>query len=200
METRSPFLAHPGESMRAELYSSAYGRPILKGPKRLPPIEAHRNRFEITLSQVEIQYVKFVAEMRISYDRECEKIGNWKSGNKTREKLLNPIGAELAFCKAFNLYPDFSRRFKWYDATLPDGRTVDVKHTDQDRGHLIAALNSSKKRLVDLYVLMVGEFPTYEFRGVIPAEVFIRKENVKDLGHGPCYAVDQSRLSLVVDW
>ena len=160
----------------------------------------HNKPYEVTLSELESRYVELVVEKKIAYDREGGKVGNWKVGQMTKKKMLNSTGAELAFGKLFNVYVDFSRRYRSYDLRMPDGRSVDVKHTDQDRGRLIATLETAHKPIPDLFALMVGEFPTFEFRGVIPGDIFISEKNVADLGHGPCYAVDQSRLSLEVSW
>ena len=164
------------------------------------PIEMRKDRFEITLSEIEVKYVEAVVEMKAAYDIQCGKSMNLKVGEKTKQRMLNSTGAELAFAKLCNVYVDFTRRYRWYDVILPDGRTVDIKHTDQDRGHLICNASGIQKRIPDLFALMVGEFPTFEFRGVIVGEIFIQEANLKDLGHGPCYAVEQGRLSLDLNW
>ena len=156
--------------------------------------------YEVTLGEAEIRYIQAVVDLKIRYDQECGKVINLKSGEKTKRRLLNFTGAELAFAKIFNVYMDFTRRYRYYDVSFRNGVTVDVKHTDQDRGHLIAGIEAHKA-IADWYALMVGEFPTFEFRGAIPGEVFIGEGNIKDLGHGPCYVVGQERLILNVgDW
>jgi hypothetical protein len=155
---------------------------------------------EITLGGAEIRYVHIVVDLKVNYDRECRKVIEPKYGGKSRRRMLNFTGAELAFAKMFNIYMDFGRRFRSYDVVLPDGRTVDVKHTDQDQGRLVASMETSKRQIPNLFALMVGEFPSFEFRGAIPGKIFIQECNIKDLGHGPCYAIDQSRLSLDMDW
>jgi len=59
--------------------------------------------YEVTLGQAETKYVELIVDMEIAYDQQCEKTGNWKADLKTREKMLNALGAQLAFCKIFNL-------------------------------------------------------------------------------------------------
>jgi hypothetical protein len=162
--------------------------------------ETVKNAYIVTLGEVEIRYIEAVVDAKIRYDQECRKVINLKSGEKTRRRLLNFTGAELAFAKIFNVYMDFTRRYRYYDVILPNGGKVDIKHTDQDRGHLIAGIEAHKS-IADWYALMVGEFPTFEFRGAILGEVFIMEDNIRDLGHGPCYVVGQERLILSVeDW
>ena len=46
----------------------------------------------------------------------------------------------------------------------------------------------------DYFVLMVGEFPSYEFKGYIESEELIQEKNIIDLGHGPGYGIEQERL------
>ncbi len=161
--------------------------------------EPREREYEITLGEAEIRYIEAVVDLKEAYDRQCGKPLNLKVGEKTRRRLLNFTGAELAFAKLFNVYMDFTRRFRWYDVLLPGGKTVDIKHTDQDSGRLLVRADERKK-VPDLFVLMVGEFPTFEFRGAIPGNVLVRRENLRDLGHGPCYVAEQSRLSLDVNW
>lgn len=168
-------------------------------PRDHRPIVANRNRYEVTLGDTEMRLVEAVVNVRMAHDREWGNPG-WDFGEKTWHKMLNFTGAELAFGKLFNVYVDFDRRYRWYDVKLSDGRTVDVKFTNQDQGHLIVSLDVAKRRIPDLFALMAGGFPTFEFRGIVPGEVFLRPENVKDFGHGPCYALPQSRLSLDLDW
>jgi hypothetical protein len=155
-----------------------------------------RNRFEVTLSEIEVKFIEAVVQTKVAYDAEGGKAKNLKVGERTPQRMLNAAGAELAFGKLFNLYVDFSRRYRWYDVMLPDGRTVDIKTTTQDQGHLICDAGVVQKRIPDLFALVVGEFPTFEFRGVIAGDIFIQEVNKRDFGHGACYAVEQNKLCL----
>jgi len=110
---------------------------------------------------------------------------------------LDGVGAELAFCRLWNLYPDLSLHPRSAatdegDATLPDGRRVDVKATRHPRGQLIAV--TWKKERVELYALMVGTFPVYRFVGVQTAQALLHPDTITDLGYGPTHALPQERL------
>jgi len=152
--------------------------------------------YEITLNSFEMELVKMVVKQRL-------RLGDARGlkTDKDMEKQLNFVGAELAFAKLFNIYMDFGRQYRAYDHVMTlryPGRTedvtIDVKHTHQERGHLTA--NIETKEVCDFYVLMVGQFPTFVYRGCIPGDVFIREENIKQLGAWRGYAVEQHRLSI----
>ena len=139
---------------------------------------------EITLGGAEIRYVHIVVDLKVNYDRECGKVIEPKYGGKSRRKMLNFTGAELAFAKMFNIYMDFGRRFRSYDVVLPDGRTVDVKHTDQDQGRLVASLETSRRQIPDLFALIVEEFKSMNL-SPSPSPSPTRGEGRGEYGRGP---------------
>ena len=108
---------------------------------------------------------------------------------------LEGYGAEIAFASKFNLFPDFTYnpRKGGSDVVTRDGKTVDVKQTKIENGHLL--VNPEKAREPsDLYVLMVGEFPAYRYAGYATKEQLFRPESLKDFGYGPSYAIEQKDL------
>jgi hypothetical protein len=147
----------------------------------------------IPLSNIEQAIAKSIARLRHQNARD-KGIKNSKIGSQSNEETdLEGIGAELAFCKMFNIYPDLQvDHLPEEDALLRTGQKVDVKTTKYERGHLIVAL--WKKHKMDLYSLMVGKFPLYRFAGVIPAEKVFLPSNLKNFGYGNSYAVKQSEL------
>ena len=67
---------------------------------------------------------------------------------------------ELAFSLVTGI--DFASRvdeIDFYDFVLPDGRTVDVKHTPHDNGTLVLGPKAERdiRRLADLYILTTGQ-------------------------------------------
>jgi len=133
--------------------------------------------------------------------------GRHAAGQQVRNARMGPqgdaeihlegIGAELAFCRLFNVYPDFSigARCGGTDATWV-GRTVDVKATRHEGGRLIAVLKKADYPC-DLYALMVGTFPTYRFAGMASRAQLLAAEAVTDLGYGPTFALAQDQLTRV---
>ena len=114
----------------------------------------------ITLSDPEQLLATYVARKRYEYNRNTGTKNN-KLGPQTDEFTdKEGIAAEIAFCKMMNLYPDLSTENRPpHDAILKDGTTVDVKATKYRNGHLLATDSKGNSRS-DIYVLMVGEFPT----------------------------------------
>lgn len=115
------------------------------------------------------------------------------------ELHLQGIAGEFAFCKLFNLFPDMLTHARsaqagedFGDAVLHDGRRVDIKTTHYPHGRLIVA--SWAKPVVDLYALMIGVYPDYEFKGFIAAREMVRESRLTDLGRGPSFVADQAEL------
>ena len=95
-----------------------------------------------------------------------------------------------------NAYPDLATVVKTQDNDLGDcivdGLRIDVKTTTLSYGKLLCA--KWKNDAVDLYALMTGHFPTYEFRGVASADRLKREENLTKMSRGQVYALEQSAL------
>lgn len=148
----------------------------------------------ITLSEGEQRIARFLARERYTRARE-QGIENRRIGPQSDEQTdLEGIGAELAYCKLKNLWPDLSYGHRPdEDCVGHDGERIDVKATRWPNGRLIVAQWKRGKR-PDKYALMIGEFPTYRFAGEMEAEHVFMDGNLADLGHGEVYAIPQSRL------
>lgn len=87
--------------------------------------------------------------------------------------LLGLLG-ELAFSRlmGIRMATDIDQ-VDLYDFVLPDGRTVDVKHTKYRNGTLAIIPNKSmtRERLADLYVLTTGKEPVIDVVGYIEGEI-----------------------------
>jgi hypothetical protein len=75
---------------------------------------------------------------------------------------------------------------------IVEGLTVDIKTTKYETGRLVTPKH--KKIVCKLHALMVGEFPEYEFKGFIKTEELMKEENLKDLGYGLTYCIEQEKL------
>lgn len=107
--------------------------------------------------------------------------------------------AELAFCSLAELYPSpllrHPLRTGGPDIRLPDGRWADVKHTRYQTGNLLVPCKPSVVReTINLYVLLVGTFPTYEFRGWIEAAYIKQLQWIEDLGKGDAWTLTQAQI------
>ena len=115
---------------------------------------------------------------------------------------INGFGGEFAFCKLFNIMPDFLVQVTQtnkndYDALLFNCISVDVKTTDVITGRLLTPL--WKMDEVDCYALMIGEIPCYTFKGFMLGEDLKKQNRLKDLGHGMNYAAEQNELKELHD-
>ena len=151
----------------------------------------------ISLSEVEQSICKRIAKLRYQNNR-AKGVIDRKVGKQSNEETdLEGFAAEFAFCKIFNLYPDFTIEPRGTeddcgDAVLPSGKTVDVKATKYPTGRLLAV--PWKGDNVDLYALMVGEFPRYIFKGFMSREELHKAERLGNLGYGETYIAQQHEL------
>lgn len=156
----------------------------------------------VELNDTEQRLARFVAASRTANNRGSGIFNGRRSEESDQEVDLHSFGAELAFAKLFNVYPDLSiclRSVKTGsdhgDAVL-DGKRVDVKQTKYVKGRLLA-IPDKKASVVDAYALVVGEFPKYTFRGFMRATDLIADKRLGDLGRGPAYLAEQHEL---VEW
>jgi len=140
---------------------------------------------------------KVLAKLRHQNNR-SKNVKNSKIGDQSDEMTdLQGIGAEVAFCRLFNIFPDLSIHTRSTqedtgDAVLPTGETVDVKATHYPTGRLLAVPWKLPK--VDLFSLMVGKFPIYTFKGFMRSSELIKPVRLGDLGHGNTYIATQDEL------
>jgi hypothetical protein len=109
---------------------------------------------------------------------------------------LEGIAGEIAACRYFKVYPDTETNLTvlpGFDLMTWKGSRVDVKTTKYRNGKLLATLKKDVNAC-DIYVLVVGEFPTYELVGYATSGELIQEKNIMDLGHGKGYALSQDDL------
>lgn len=159
----------------------------------------------ITLSPVEQRICRGIAKMRY-FNARSAGVKNAKIGGQSdAETDLEGFGAEMAFCRMFNVFPDLTIEIRCADtdkgdAVLPCGSTVDVKSTKYESGKLLAS--PSRKSGHDLYALMTGEFPTYTFRGFMKTSELHQDTRLGECGWNITYMAKQDELqglSMVVN-
>ena len=52
-----------------------------------------------------------------------------------------------------------------------------------------------KETFVDIFVLMIGKFPSFTYKGWVTHDYLINEKNIKDLGKGKGYCINQSELN-----
>ena len=148
---------------------------------------------KITLNEMEQRLAEDVGKSRME---RCTKEGtpNMKRGPQSDLEIdVLGAGAEIAFCKLWNLYPNLTDEKDLFDAMTRTGYTVDVKTTRYQSGRLLAVrhkiLNQS-----DIYALMLCDYPEFTFAGYATAEELFDDNNLIDLGYGLTYALTQDQL------
>jgi len=147
---------------------------------------------KVVLNDAEQRLARFIAQRR---NQLCEEKGlkdsSFRESAKGETIHLEGAGAELAFCKVFNLYPELEMNWSDKDVVLHCGITADIKSTKYLSGHLITPLWKTEKSC-DIYVLLVGAFPEYEIVGFATKEQLF--SSIKDFGRGDTFALAQREL------
>ena len=86
---------------------------------------------------------------------------------------LDGVGGEIAFAKAFNLYPDLKDYPGKHDMVIA-GKTVDVKTTRYPFGHLEVSTDKPPGE-VDIYALVTGEMPDYAIVGWMCGDALMKR-------------------------
>ena len=88
---------------------------------------------------------------------------------------MQGAGGEIAFSKWANVYPDMKDSPDKFDVVWEHNETVDVKTTHHEHGHLEVSTNK-KQGDVDIYALVIGEFPSFRVAGYMPAHTLMTDE------------------------
>lgn len=149
----------------------------------------------IELNKNEQITVEHMAKMRYEHCRKVGAIATVYSDAEAMQNEVNSFGGEFAFCKHWNLYPDFDDDiFAHQDATLADGNTVDVKTTPLKYGRLQVKKMDNKK-YPDFFALMVGSFPVFHYMGMMGRERLIVPGRIVNFRQKhPVYVATQAEL------
>jgi hypothetical protein len=101
--------------------------------------------------------------------------------------------AEYAFAKKFNTFPDLglTPRSGSADGKLK-GFAYDIKSTTYKSGRLLATKKENPD--VDMYVLCIVDNSEVDIKGYAFKDDLIKESNLKNLGHGEGYCLDQDKL------
>ena len=105
------------------------------------------------------------------------------------------ILTEMALAKHLNVYPDLSVYPRKGGADLiHKGMKLDVKATRYKSGRLLIHIDKSVDE-VDYYALGIIDGNAVDFVGYIKSHDAVNPRNIKDLGHGKGYVIEQSQLT-----
>ena len=114
-----------------------------------------------------------------------------------QEAQKESFGAELAFCRIVGAEPDLTLHNQ---TILVDvifkGYKIDVKQTKYKNGKLILKQTDALNSPIDIYVLIVGSFPNYVYKGWCYKNELIKEENLINLGYNNYipYCLSQEKL------
>lgn len=148
----------------------------------------------VTLDFGEMAVVSVLAAMRHASNRSSQ-IENQRIGPQSNYQIeFDGLVAELAFCKWKNICPDMSVTPRKGGADcVVNGMSVDIKATRRPDGRLLA-IKSKQQDSADTYVLGVVKENSVTFVGWAFTHELLDEKNLVDLGHGPTYALEQSKL------
>ena len=147
----------------------------------------------VELNPSEVLVCELIGRMR-SHIARASQVKDQKIGQQDgSEADVMGMKAEYAFAKQFNVFPDLglTPRSGSCDGILND-RAYDVKSTHIKNGHLLATKKVNPD--VEMYVFCVVTKNVVDIKGYISKEDFIKPENLKTLGHGEGYCLEQSQL------
>lgn len=149
----------------------------------------------VVLDDAEAYIATWVGEQRqASNDRARVRDGRIDPNRSSSALHVHGFGGELAFCKLFNVYPDFTIGPRRGGADCERfGQAIDVKSTEHVRGHLLA-VTSKSVLAADVYALMIDNWPAFRFVGFAPAADLLRDGARKNMGHAVGYALEQNDL------
>jgi hypothetical protein len=134
----------------------------------------------IELTEIEERLARFVALRRHAANR-ARGVRDAKIGDQSASQTdIEGCGAELAFCKHMNVYPDLQCEvWSAVDARTVEFGSVDVKATVYPDGSLLAVHGKIDGVLPDTYALMTGRMPVYFFAGWTTRERLLRSDNLR---------------------
>ena len=150
---------------------------------------------EVTLNPFEVRICNAIAKARAEHKNGQGASSKMRDGRTDIEATIQAFGAELAFCRIANLYPelDVSDEYGGADCISVDGKKVQIKQTEYPTGRLQVADYQGADRC-DIYVLMIGKLPRYKYVGYTLAERLFIPDRIGDLGRGKAYLMDQVDL------
>jgi len=149
----------------------------------------------IKLNESEIHFLRILASTRSFFSRKNNVVDQKFASDKSGFEIdFDGCLSEYAFCKWHNIH--FSLSFRDDTAGQPDcvfkHLTIDIKSTRLPNGRMIVKLNSQP---MDMYVLAIVEDDyTIRFAGFSRSEDIKKDENVRNLGTGDSYVLDQHQL------
>lgn len=147
----------------------------------------------VKLTDAEILMLTVLGGMRSIVARSAGVVDAKMGSQDGMSADVDGLMGEYAFCKWKNIFPDLvpSPRTGSADC-VSKGQRIDIKSTRYSTGRLLATLKDNPD--VDIYVLAIVKDKEVDFVGWATKSELCSEENIKDLGHGKGYCLEQSQL------
>lgn len=148
---------------------------------------------EIKITDAEYLMLATLGGMR-SLTARSNGVKDAKMGSQSGlEADIDGLIGEYAFCKWKNIFPDLvpAPRSGSADCFYENLR-IDIKTTRYKNGRLLSTLKNNDD--VDIYALAILTDRTVDFKGWIKKSDLRQEQNIRDLGHGKGYCLDQDKL------
>ena len=112
---------------------------------------------------------------------------------------IDGVVGEYCVAKQLNVCPDLtvSPRKGGIDLKSRTGNSIDVKTTRHKSGRLLATVKKIEDPC-DIYVLVIVDDNGGDVIGYATKEDLFDEKNIKDLGHGNTYTLDQNELKELI--
>jgi hypothetical protein len=156
------------------------------------------SEYEIELIDYEIILAETLGNLRCR-NSEGKNTQNFGTDMTIEQRNINAVGAEMAFCKWLNVWPDlttFTRKggcdCKWGEVRIEIKNTPTTKHRLQvkQNGHPYDS---------DIFVLVRGGPIAYEITGWCSRGAIIRPELLTNPGFAICYQLTMDKLNPIAD-
>jgi len=160
--------------------------------------------YRVTLNKTELRLVEYVSQSRYRTNRDSGVVDALVADASPIKMERQGFGAEVAFCKLFNVYPDMTiePRSGGHDCTMPSGLRIDVKSCTRRTDHLLVTMKKAGDfQRVDAYALMLCQdagdavAPEYGFVGWCFYDDILDRACLKTFSTGQSYAktIDELR-------
>jgi len=145
----------------------------------------------LTLTEAEQRLAQYLGKAR--FQACLGKVNEYQQGGQDAERI-NVVGAagEILVARYLNVYPDMTLHLRsgGWDCEY-EGTRIDVKTTSRKYPKPLLVVPPHKKRTwTDCFILCNGNYPAYDLVGYAMTEDIMEMEQ-KDLGHGPCWVLEQ---------
>ncbi len=147
----------------------------------------------VNLTQEDLLIINFVGRSRSLIARAANVVDVKQGEQDGVDSDVMGFAAEYAFAKHQNLFPDFGLSPRSGTADGVTGKfRYDVKSTHLPNGRLLCTLKENAS--VDIYILAIVASRSVNFPGWAHSSELRKDENIKNLGHGNVYVMEQSKL------